>query len=270
MDGVEAHYTRPGVLQGILEGLRANGADPDAPTVDDLAPFDELHLGALPAVHDLIAMLDVGRGDHLLDVGAGLGGPARAVAAATGCRVTGVDLSAAFVEAATELSARAGLGDRVTFLYRDAADTGLDAGSATAAWQIHSGMNIPDKAAVFAEVRRVLRPASVFLVYDVMAGAAGAPPPYPLPWASEPEISHLATPDAYAGMLGAAGFRVEEVASRRDEALAFLGRPVGGEGGPVPQRPGVRDADVTTRFANLRTAIADDRLTVQVIAARAA
>lgn len=269
MDGVEAHYTRPGVLRGILEGLRANGADPEAPTVEDLAPFDELHLGALPAVHELIAMLDVGHGDHLLDVGSGLGGPARAAAAATGCRVTGVDLSSAFVDAATELTARAGLGDRVTFLYRDAVDTGLDAGSATAAWQIHAGMNIPDKAAVFAEVRRVLRPASVFLVYDVMAGPAGTPPPYPLPWASEPEISHLATPDAYAGMLAAAGFRVEEVVPRRDAALAFLGRAVGAEGGPVPPRPGTPDAETTARFANLRAAIGDDRLTVQVIAARA-
>lgn len=247
--GVEDHYERGHSLHHIVESLRHGGVDPDAPSVTDLAPFDQLHVGGLAAAQYLAGVLPVGPGDLVLDVGSGLGGPARILAQARDCRVLGIDLTEAFVDIATELTQRTGLDERVEFLHRNATDTGLDDASFDAAWQVHVGMNIPDKAAVFREVRRVLRPGATFLVYDVMRLPDMPAPEFPLPWATDPAHSHLRTPEAYTADLEAAGFRVEGVEHRW--------RP----GTPLP----VASANRPVHFANLEAALADGRVTAALL-----
>ena len=120
---------------------------------------------------------------HLLDVGSGIGGPARTFADAFGCRVTGVDLTEEFVEAANALTRRCGLSDRVSFRQASALALPFADASFDAATLIHVGMNIEDKAGLFAEVRRVLKPDARFGVYDIMRVAEGEIP-YPMPWAA--------------------------------------------------------------------------------------
>ena len=103
---VQAHYRTAGLLDRILAGLREAGKDPGAPTVDDLAPADEFHSLGRVATKDLAELAALKPGTRVLDVGSGLGGPARFLAATYGCDVTGVDLMPEFCAVASELSRR--------------------------------------------------------------------------------------------------------------------------------------------------------------------
>lgn len=219
---VARHYGRSGIEQAILEALRASGKDIDHLAPGDLSGADEFHLGWQAATAELARDLGLGPDLHVLDVGSGIGGPARHFATAQGCRVTGIDLTAEFVEAAEALTRRCGLAGLVSFRQGSALampfpDSGFDAATLT-----HVGMNIADKAALFAEVRRVLKPGARFGVYDVMQVADGDLP-YPMPWAATPETSFVETPETYRRLLEEAGFAVEAEHDRSELALR-LGR----------------------------------------------
>lgn len=212
-DLVRGHYGGPGLEDAILTALREAGIDLHALTADQLAPVDQLHLGGAPATRHLLDQLALDPGSQLLDVGCGIGGPARSAAAVVGCRVLGVDLSPDFVDVARRLTARVGLSELVEHRVSAGEALDLEDGSCDAAMMIHVGMNIPDKAAVFAEVRRVLRVGGVFGLFEQMRTGTG-PPTYPLPWAEDERSSFVATPEDYANSLEATGFAVESVENR--------------------------------------------------------
>jgi SAM-dependent methyltransferase len=219
---VARHYGRSGVEQAFLDALRAAGKDVEHLAPGDLSGGDEFHLGGPAATAALAADLGLGRAQHLLDIGCGVGGPARHLAAALGCRVTGIDLTPEFVAAAEGLTRRCGLAGLVSFRQGSALAMPFPDGGFDAATLIHVGMNIADKAALFAEVRRVLKPGARFGVYDVMRMAEGELP-YPMPWAGTPETSFVEPPETYRRLLGEAGFTVEAEHDRRELALR-LGR----------------------------------------------
>ena len=222
---IRRHYGGDNLADGILSALAASG--PVAPvTVGDLAAVDQLHAGGPGATRHLFEQLGLGPGTRLLDVGSGIGGPARLAAAEFGCSVVGVDLSPDFVTAAERLTGLVGLSSSVEFLLASAADTGLPDASFDRASLIHVGMNIPDKAAVFAEVRRLLTSGGVFGVYEQMRTGAGHLT-YPLPWATDERSSFVADPEEYVRDLTAAGFTVVHQENRM-AALARGGPPVGG------------------------------------------
>ncbi len=84
---IKMHYASPGLYERIVHGLEAIGKSPASADLEDLAALDEFHLRGLAATREHIELLDVGEDPHVLDVGSGLGGPARRLAKATGCRV---------------------------------------------------------------------------------------------------------------------------------------------------------------------------------------
>lgn len=218
-DLVRSHYGGTGLTELILHALQDAGVDTDALSVADLAAVDQLHAGFLPATHHFLSQLSLTASSRLLDVGCGIGGPSRVAATAYGCAVVGVDLSPDFVAVARDLTERVGLtalvehrvsaGDRI-----DAEDASFDR-----AMMVHVGMNIEDKAAVFGEVRRVLRTGGIFAVYEQMTTGTAALT-YPLPWAEDERSSFLATPDEYDRLLTAAGFTVERMENRVDAPAA--------------------------------------------------
>ncbi len=207
---VRKHYGRSGLVETVLDAVVATGADPDRLTLADLGSVDQLHMGGAVGTRALLERLGLSPGTRLLEVGCGLGGVARAAAGGFGCPVVGVDLSPAFVEAGQALTARVGLADLVTLQVVAADALGFEGRSFDRAVLVHVGMNLPDKAAVFAEVRRVLRPGAVFAIFDQMRGGPG-PLSYPLPWADDASTSFVAEPDGYVELLAAAGFRVDVV-----------------------------------------------------------
>ena len=215
---VATHYTHGSLLQAILDALKQMGKDPERLTAMDLSSGDEFHLGGLPATAALAKDLCLAPGMHVLDVGCGIGGPARYFAEAHKCRVTGIDLTEEFVQVAAELTRRCGLADLVTFRHGSALALPFDAGTFDAATLIHVGMNIADKTRLFEEVRRVLKPGSSFCVYEVMIVGEGDLP-FPMPWAQSTETSFVEVPEIYRGLLGAAGFKIEREQNRRTFVL---------------------------------------------------
>ncbi len=207
MDEVSTFYSGPGQLVGAIgAALHAAGMDRGALKPADLAPVDEFHIRGRAATLEIIAALELTADSRVVDLGSGLGGPARTLAEVVGCSVTGVDLTAEFCEVATALSEWTGLDGRTAFQVGDATATGLPDAAFDAAMTVHVAMNIPDKPALYAEAFRLLRPAGRFVVYDVLQGEGGDVV-YPVPWANDASTSFLATPEQTREMLVAAGSR---------------------------------------------------------------
>lgn len=205
---VERHYRIQDLGGKIAASLRGAGKDLDRVSTADLAPIDEFHIRGRKATVELARRMEVGAGSHVLDIGSGLGGPARTLAGTHGCRVTGIDLSAQFCEVANEMSRWVGLSDKVEFSRGDATDLPYATGTFDAAMTLHAAMNIADKDLLYAGVRRVLKPDRIFAVYDILQGEGGEAL-YPVPWARDRSISHLVTPREMRGLLQGAGFRIE-------------------------------------------------------------
>ena len=145
--------------------------------------------------------------EHVLDIGSGLGGPARYLAHMYGCRVTGIDLTAEFVATAADLTRRTHLSDRVAFQQGSALDLPFPDASFDLAWSQNVAMNIADRARYYAEMRRVLKPGGRLAIQDVAQGPGG-PLHYPVMWADTPVTSFLRTPEETRALLEGAAFQV--------------------------------------------------------------
>lgn len=219
---VASHYTHGSLQQAIFDALKAMGKDVNRLSASDLSAADEFHLGWLAVTQALANDLGLARGMHVLDVGSGIGGPARFFAETHGCHVTGLDLTEEFVRVAAELTRRCGLSDLVSFKQGSALDLPFDAGTFDAATLIHVGMNIADKATLFENVRRVLKPGALFGVYEVMRAGEGELP-YPMPWAQTVETSFVEPPETYRRLLKGAGFELEREENWREFVLKLAG-----------------------------------------------
>ena len=218
---MEAHYGGVDLSGRIEAALRSAGPVDDPLAWSDLAPLDQFHVRGLPATLELAGALDLGPESRVLDVGAGLGGAARCLAATYGCHVTGIDLSEPFVDAAKLLTARCGLSERVAFQVADALALPFDDGAFDVAWTQHVAMNIFDRPRLYGEIARVLRAGGLLAIYDVVEGEGGLI--FPVPWAQTSETSHLMSPDAMRALLEASGFSVEIWKDTTAEAIAWFG-----------------------------------------------
>lgn len=223
-DLVRRHYGGDDLEAVVLGALRAAGLDIDALRIEDLAGLDQLHAGFGPATEHLLDSLALTAGMALLDVGCGVGGPARMAAARHRCQVTGIDLSPDFVDLARSLTERLGLSSQVTYDVGSATDLPYPDGSFARAMLNHVGMNIADKARLFAEVRRVLEPGGLLAVYEQMR-TGDDELVYPLPWADDEASSFVETRQRYAELLDGAGFSVKHDEDRTAANAA---------GGPPP------------------------------------
>jgi len=232
---VTQHYAHGSLEESILDALAAAGKDLSRLTPKDLAPVDEFHVGGRPATLAFAQQFGPHPGMRLLDIGCGLGGAARYFAQEHGCRVTGIDLSPEYVNVTNALAARVGLDERVSCELGSALALPFAPESFDGAYMFHVGMNIEDKARLFAEVRRVLLPAGVFGIYDVMRLAPGELS-FPVPWASGPESSFVADAASYRQLLEAAGFELLKERNRREFALEIFAqmRARGAAAGPAP------------------------------------
>jgi ubiquinone/menaquinone biosynthesis C-methylase UbiE len=257
-DEVARHYTRGSLLDMIRGGLQQMGRKPERIDPDDLAGVDEFHMGARRASEELATALSPTSDQHVLDIGSGIGGPARYLVSRFGCRVTGIDLTPEFVAIADELTRMTGLADRAGFQVGSAAALPFADHSFDAATMLHVGMNIPDKEAAFAEAARVVRPGSLFIVYDAMRLAPGELA-YPMPWARSAETSFVAEPADYRRWLEAAGFAIVGEEDRRELALDMFAqmraRLDSGEPPPPLSLLTLIGPDAPRMFGNLAQAV---------------
>jgi SAM-dependent methyltransferase len=259
---VARHYTHGDLQDRVLQGLKAIGRAPDNVRPEDLAAIDEFHIGGNEATAALAEQLGLKAGMALLDIGSGLGGPARFLARRYGCRVTGIDLTPEYVQVAEALTRMVGLAGQVDFRAGSATALPFADASFDAATLLHVGMNIADKPALFAGVARVLRPGGQFAIYDVMRLGSGDID-FPMPWATGAHTSFVAEPAHYRSALDAAGFDVTAERNRRDYAIAFFRvmRARFAESGPPPLGTHLlMGAEAPQKIANLIASLEAGRL----------
>ena len=165
---IEDHYSHSSLLASIKKGLEKQGKSATNITLDDIAPIDEFHIGGRQASIDFFEQLNFDSSMNVLDLGCGLGGPARFVAQQFGCSVTGIDLTADYIDAGNQLSEWTGLESKVKLTQGSALDLPFQAGSFDVIYMMHVGMNIREKERLAKEAFRVLKPRGVFGIYDVM------------------------------------------------------------------------------------------------------
>jgi SAM-dependent methyltransferase len=202
---VRQHYGATGLTGRIEAALTAVAPDDRPLTVAELAPLDQFHTRGVLATAELARAAALESSTRVLDLGCGLGGPARYMAATFGCPVTGVDLSPAFVDAAVYLTARCRLSDRVTFQVGDALHLPFGAGAFDAVFLQHVAMNIEDRTALYAEIRRVLAPGGRFATHDLVLREGEVV--YPVPWARDASTSFLLSEADTRAALDHAGFK---------------------------------------------------------------
>jgi len=200
------YWGRDGLGQAILDALAASGKNFDRLSIDDLAPLDQFHGGGKGTTVRLARLARLSPGTRVLDVGGGLGGPARTLTIEFGCQVTVVDLTESYTRAAQMLTAQLGLDDRVTHQVGNALELPFDDGSFDVVWTQNSGMNIADKPRLYAGFHRVLRPGGVLALQEPMAGPV-QPPIFPVMWAHDMSTSFLRTPEEMRKLIEVAGFQ---------------------------------------------------------------
>lgn len=219
-DEVLSHYSRGDLLARLRIALQEDGTDPDHPTPDALAPYDHFHGRGLEATLETARLMPAKAADRILDVGSGLGGPARYVANRFRCHVTGIDLSPEFTEIAQHLTRLLRLEDRTSFQMADALDMPFADESFDGAYSMNVSMNIADKASLYREMRRVLKPGGWLVLSEVSKGEGGDPD-YPTAWADSARTSFLATPEETRQGLVDAGFEVLRFRSTLEKTRAF-------------------------------------------------
>ena len=223
---VEDHYGDSELAAKILVALDGAGIDLDHMCPEDTAPVDQLHTRGLEATVELARHIDPAPGMHVLDVGSGLGGPARFLAGTFGSRVTGIDLTQDFCYVAEMLTRRMGLETLVAFHRGDACDMPFDDESFDAALSQNAIMNIADKERLFAEVRRVLKPGARFAVSCVVTGPGG-PLRLPVEWAADASMDFTVGAEELQGVIEGAGFRVVEWSDETEISLESMRRMAG-------------------------------------------
>jgi len=220
---VSTYYSRGNLLDRLNAALANDGVDPARPSIETLAPYDQFHTRGLEATEEMAALINPKPDDHILDIGSGIGGPARYFAARFGCKVTGIDLTPDFCEVARHLTHLLELEDKVEIKLGNALAMPFADATFDGAYSMNVSMNIADKAAFYREIHRVLKPGAWLVLSEIAKGEGGSVD-YPTAWAQSEQTSFLSTPDETRNGLIGAGFEVVQLRSTIDEARAFGAR----------------------------------------------
>lgn len=256
----------PGLSDRLLAALTAAGQDLAALQPADLAPLDQFHNRGRAATLELARRAGLSAGQRILDLGGGLGGAARTLAAELGCVVVVLDLTPAYIQAGETLTRLVGLAGCVSFRHGDALDLPFPAGEFDVVWSQHSTMNIPDKPRLYAQARRVLRPGGRLALHEIVGGPAG-PVILPVPWATDPAHNHLLPQAAHRAAIAQAGFRelewIDESATALDACRAQLAALSARGGQPFPLGLHLLLGPAFyTMFANMSHSLAEQRLAI--------
>lgn len=260
-DVLERHYADGDIVAAVTKALADSGKASGLLKPEELSSIDQFHVRSLLATKDLAAAAEPKNGMDILDIGSGLGGAARYLASTFGCRVTGLDLMQSYCDAATMLTERCGLADRIRFQQGDALALPFPDASFDQVWTQHVSMNIADKARLYSEMRRVLRPGGRLAIYDPIA-AGGDALRYPVPWARDERTSFVLTEPKMKEAIEDAGFSPISWEDKTDAALQWFDEMEKKWAGAKPSPLGIHvliGPDIRVMSANLRTNLQEGR-----------
>lgn len=264
MKHIHSYYSPNDLYNKIIEGLNQIGKDLSDVTLDDLQPVDEFHIRGDVATKELIKLSGFTPDMHILDVGCGVGGSTRRLSNETGCRVTGIDLSDEYIDAAERLTALLSMQQSVKFQACSALELPFDDNSFDGVWSIQMNMNIEDKRGWLEQVYRVLKPGGRALLYEV-CGNKNTPLYFPVPWAQDSSMSFLVPPEPFRDAITSAGFDIEVWNDKTDlaqKAFAHMTEPVGEPDLPELGVHLLVGNDILTKAYNLHRNLDDERVSL--------
>jgi len=263
---VESHYTQRDLGALILAALAADGKSLGSLTIADLAPVDEFHIRGRESTLELAALAALSVGEHVIDIGCGIGGSARHLAHEHGCSITGIDLTEDYCNVATMLSGLVGLDERTQFRQASALAMPFSDATFDCAWTEHVQMNIADKRGFYAEIARVLRPGGRLVFHDIFAGPGGEPH-FPVPWAQEPGQSSLISLEDLRSLLDSLGYTVIEWRDMTVQARAWVDEMTRRTQRPQTGIGLLMGSTAPDKISNLRRNLQEGRITVLQCAA---
>ena len=264
MKHIHSYYSPNDLYNSIIDGLNKAGKDLTAVTLDDLQPVDEFHIRGDVATKELIQLSEFTPDMHILDVGCGVGGSTRRLSHETGCRVTGIDLSDEYIDAAERLTQLLKMEDRVKFHAASALELPFEDNTFDGVWAIQMNMNIEDKQAWLKEVYRVLKHGGRAVLYEV-CGNKNSPVHFPVPWAQDSTMSFLVPPEAFREVIASAGFGINVWNDKTDlaqMAFAHMTEPEGEPSLPVLGVHMLVGNDILNKAYNLRRNLDEERVSL--------
>jgi SAM-dependent methyltransferase len=264
MKHIHRYYSPNDLYNKIIDGLNELGKDLSKVTPDDLQPVDEFHIRGDVATNELITLSNFTPDMHVLDVGCGVGGSTRRLSHETGCRVTGIDLSDEYIDAAERLTQLLNMQERVRFHAASALELPFADDTFDGIWSIQMNMNIEDKPGLLKEMYRVLKPGGRAVLYEV-CGSKNSPVHFPVPWAQDGSMSFLVPPEPFRDLITSTGFEVEVWNDKTDlaqQAFAHIQEP---SGEPTLPTLGVHmlvGDDILTKAYNLRRNLEGERVSL--------
>jgi len=265
-ESINDHYGQPDLSGKIRHAFEKLGIAPEDVTREDLANLDEIHIRGLEATLELGKLADLKPGMRVLDVGCGVGGPARTLAAEFGCEVVGLEIVGEFCRAAEMLTEWVGLADLVSFHEGDMRAMPFADAEFDLVFTQHTVMNVAEKAELFAEFRRVLKPPGGLLIYEV-CGDNDKALHYPVPWAGGADISFLTTADELRGLIATNGFIEKHWTDVTSRALDWFDGMAAGMRKKIPKRMGpnvgvILGPDAVEKSRNLLRNLREGRIQV--------
>ena len=261
---IHGYYSPNGLYEKIIQGLDKQGTDLSNVTLDDLQPVDEFHIRGDTATKELIELSGFTPDMHILDVGCGVGGSTRRLASETGCRVTGIDLSDEYIDAAQRLTELLNMQERVMFHAASALALPFDDNSFDGVWSLQMNMNVEDKLGWLTETCRVLKPGGRAVLYEV-CGNKNTPPYFPVPWAQDSSMSFLVPPESFRDAITSAGFEISVWNDKTDlaqKAFSKIKEPVGEPNLPILGVYMLVGDDISTKAYNLHRNLDEERVSL--------